>query len=152
MVTMESTTREMLGLAMANEIGRRNNPDVSIKRMNKLTYKVKSQSNHDNWYTVINTYDTGWVCDCPDFTFRHLECKHVHCVKFSKKVYLDTFANKPIIPESKVVIELGISVNKLRVLRKDDCIEIKPAEWLDKENWREINEILVRHGWVTRKR
>jgi transposase-like protein len=35
-----------------------------------------------------------------------LNGKHVHCVKFSKllrkKVYLDTFANKPIIPESKV--------------------------------------------------
>jgi hypothetical protein len=84
MVTMEPTTREMRGLAMASEIGRRNNPNVSIKRMNKLTYKVKSQSNHDNWYTVINTYDSGWVCDCPDFIFRHLECKHVHCVKFSK--------------------------------------------------------------------
>jgi putative transposase len=105
-MTNNITTREMRGLAMASEIGRRNNPDVSIKRMNKLTYKVNSQSNHDNWYTVINTYDSGWVCDCPDFTFRHLECKHVHCVKFSKllrkKVYLDTFANKPIIPESKV--------------------------------------------------
>ena len=105
-MTNNITTREMRGLAMASEIGRRNNPDVSIKRMNKLTYKVKSQSNHDNWYTVINTYDSGWVCDCPDFTFRNIECKHVHCVKFSKllrkKVYLDTFANKPIIPESKV--------------------------------------------------
>lgn len=33
------TTREMRGMAIANEIGRRNNPDVSIRRLNKLTYK-----------------------------------------------------------------------------------------------------------------
>jgi hypothetical protein len=45
------------------------------------------------------------------------------------------------------VIELGIRVNKLQILRKDNCIEIKPKEWLDKKNWREINEILVRHGF-----
>src|SRR6185437_12239413 len=41
------------------------------------------------------------------------------------------------------LIELGIRVNKLQILRKDDRIEIKPKEWLDKKNWREINEILV---------
>jgi hypothetical protein len=43
------------------------------------------------------------------------------------------------------VIELGIRIYKLQILRKDDCIEIKPKEWLDKKNWREINEILVKH-------
>jgi hypothetical protein len=45
------------------------------------------------------------------------------------------------------VIELGLRVNKLQILRKDDCIEIKPNEWLDKKNWREINEVLVRNGF-----
>jgi transposase-like protein len=104
MVT-EPTTREMRGMAMANSIGRRNNPDVSIKRLNKLTYKVKSQSSDDKWYTVIKVYNTGWTCDCLDYTFRHDECKHIHAVKFSKllkkKIYYDTFADKPII-ESKV--------------------------------------------------
>jgi hypothetical protein len=99
------TTREMRGMAIANEIGRRNNPDVSIQRLNKLAYKVKSQSNHDKWYTVTKDYSSEWTCDCPDFTFRHLECKHVHAVKFSKllrkKIYFDTFANIPIT-ESKI--------------------------------------------------
>ena len=99
------TTREMRGMAIANTIGRRNNPDVSNQRMNKLTYKVKSQSSHDKWYTVVKEYESGWTCDCPDFTFRHLECKHVRAVKFSKllrkKIYFDTFANIPIA-ESKL--------------------------------------------------
>ena len=53
------TTREMRGMAIANEIGRRNNPDVSIQRMNKLTYKVKSQSNHD--HGILLSIITRWL-------------------------------------------------------------------------------------------
>jgi hypothetical protein len=53
------TTREMRGMAIANTIGRRNNPDVSIQRLNKLVYKVKSQSNHDKWYTAAKDYSSG---------------------------------------------------------------------------------------------
>ena len=106
---MESTSRELRGLAMAKgAIGRRGNPDVSIQRMNKLTYKVKSQSDPSKWYTVIRAYGsnigerekTHWTCDCPDFTFRHVDCKHVHAVIFSKllrkKVYQDTLLQTPI--------------------------------------------------------
>lgn len=92
-------------MAIADTIGRRNNPDVSIQRLNKLTYRVKSESNHDKWYTVINTYKEGWTCDCPDFTFRRVECKHIHAVKFSKllrkKIYFDTFVGIPPI-QSKI--------------------------------------------------
>ena len=85
----------MRGMAIASTIGRRDNPDVTIKRYNKLTYKVKSQSSPETWYTVINTYSDGWICDCPDYSFRHTECKHIHSVKFSKllrkKIYQDTY-------------------------------------------------------------
>jgi hypothetical protein len=45
------------------------------------------------------------------------------------------------------VFELGIRVNKVEILHKDDCIEIKPKGWLDKKNWREINEVLARNGF-----
>src|SRR4051794_15383444 len=95
MVTHELNSRQIRGTAIAKTIGRRDNPDVTIKRFNKLTYKVKSQSSTETWYTVINTYSDGWICDCPDFSFRHVECKHIHSVKFSKllrkKVYQDTY-------------------------------------------------------------
>jgi len=104
-------------MAIANEIGRRNNPDVSIQRLNKLTYKVKSQSSNDRCYTVVDTYNDGWTCECLDFTFRHFECKYVHAVKFSKllrkKIYFDTFANVPIT-ESKlgeIICQKGGSAN-----------------------------------------
>jgi putative transposase len=112
LISMVTTTREIRGMAIANEIGRRNNPDVTIQRMDKLTYKVQSQSNKDKWYVVINTYHDGWTCDCPDYIFRHLECKHVHAVKFSKllrkKIYFDTFPN---IPDIEIICQKCGSTN-----------------------------------------
>jgi len=45
------------------------------------------------------------------------------------------------------IFELGIRVHKVEILHKDDSIEIRPKGWLDKKNWREINEILTKHGF-----
>jgi hypothetical protein len=106
MVTHDLTKRETRGLAIANTIGRRNNQDVTIKRYNKLTYKVKSQSSSDTWYTVIKSYSDGWTCDCPDYSFRHTECKHIHAVKFSKllrkQIYQDTFPTQTALVLSDI--------------------------------------------------
>jgi hypothetical protein len=83
--------RELRGLEMAREIGQKGNPDVSIQRLNKMNYKVRSQSDPAKWYTVIAKYDSTiadvnqkWTCECPDNTFRHITCKHIHAVLFSK--------------------------------------------------------------------
>src|SRR5919106_5191321 len=76
--------RKMRGMEIANTIGNRNAKAVSIKRLNKLAYKVRSQTNPDQWYSVINTYDDGWMCECLDFQARHQNCKHIHAVHFSK--------------------------------------------------------------------
>jgi hypothetical protein len=83
----DAKKRELKGLEMAKAIGRRgsSNDDssVAIQRMNKLTYKVRSQSSADKWYTVIRQHgsnesdhhvDAKWVCDCPDYTFRNVQC------------------------------------------------------------------------------
>jgi hypothetical protein len=32
------------------------------------------------------------------------------------------------------LFELGVRVNKLQILHKDDSVEIKPKIWLDKKN------------------
>lgn len=108
---MESITdkRQIKGLEMAKGIGRRNEPDVSIQRLNKLTYKVRSQTDANKWYTVVKQYtknfgenvrDGQWTCDCPDHTYRHVICKHIHAVLFSKllrkKVYQDNLIQTPI--------------------------------------------------------
>jgi transposase-like protein len=91
---MAVDARKMRGLEIANTIGNRSAKAVSIRRLNKLAYKVRSQTNQDQWYNVINTYDDGWICECLDFQSRHLTCKHIHAVQFSKllrkKIYQDT--------------------------------------------------------------
>jgi putative transposase len=106
MVTHDLTTRETRGLALASTIGKRNNPEVTIKRYNKLTYKVKSQSS-DTWYTVIKSYSEGWTCDCPDYSFRHTECKHIHAVVFSKllrkQIFQDTFPTQTALVLSEKI-------------------------------------------------
>ncbi|MEP0823951.1 MAG: DDE-type integrase/transposase/recombinase [Nitrososphaera sp.] len=98
--------REMKGLEMAKEFNSK--PDVSIQRLNKLAYKVRSQSDPSKWYSVFKIIN-GWRCECPDFVYRHVTCKHIHAVIFSKllrkRVYRDTFPtpiNQHIIDAKKL--------------------------------------------------
>ena len=42
---------------------------------------------------------------------------------------------------------LGIRINKLTILNEKDCIKMKPKEWLDKKDWREIHDILRVQGF-----
>lgn len=99
--------RKVRGLAIVSIAGQ-------IKRINKLHYKVKSQSEPKVWYDVVKEYgqnlggreDGKWTCSCPDFTFRSVICKHIYSVNFSKelrKVVSEDIAQPIVIPspESK---------------------------------------------------
>src|SRR5579864_1209472 len=57
------------------------NPNQQILRINDYTYHVKSQTTKRE-YDVIST-ESGWICTCPDHTFRKICCKHIHAVEFS---------------------------------------------------------------------
>jgi transposase-like protein len=39
-------------------------------------------------YNVTKTkaFAIGWICDCPDFTYREVKCKHIWAVEFSIKL------------------------------------------------------------------
>lgn len=79
--------RQVRGLAIVS-IG------SQIKRINKLHYRVRSQSDDTKWYEVEKTYghnlggrqEGEWICTCPDFHSRHLICKHIYAVSFSKEL------------------------------------------------------------------
>jgi hypothetical protein len=101
-----TTAREIKGLEMARKFNSK--PDVSIQRLNKLTYKVRSQSDPSKWYSVFKIIN-GWRCECPDFVYRVVTCKHIHGVIFSKllhkRIYQDTFPtpiNQYIIEANKL--------------------------------------------------
>ncbi len=55
-----------------------------IKRMDDLAYKVHSQSG-DLEYDIRAT-ESGWICNCPDYKFRGVKCKHIWAVEFSIKI------------------------------------------------------------------
>jgi hypothetical protein len=46
-----------------------------------------------------------------------------------------------------IVKGLGIRINKVIILNEKDCIKMKPKGWLDKKDWREINDILRVQGF-----
>ena len=58
-----------------------------IIRRSKRRYRVISQSGH-GIYDVARTkaIAVGWICTCPDFTYREVKCKHIFAVEFSLKL------------------------------------------------------------------
>lgn len=55
--------------------------DGSVKRINEKEYVVNSQSNGGAYH--VHMSGLGWVCSCPDHTYRGVKCKHIHAVEFS---------------------------------------------------------------------
>jgi putative transposase len=85
--TPKNENREVRGMAIMSL-------ESSIKRINKLHYKVKSQSSDIKWYDIVKKYGHNkgglqkgeWICTCPDFIYRHIICKHIYAVSFSKQL------------------------------------------------------------------
>jgi hypothetical protein len=46
-----------------------------IERLNELSFWVKSQSGKDGYSVTL--YGGRWTCDCPDYRFRGMTCKHI---------------------------------------------------------------------------
>ncbi|WP_179362988.1 DDE-type integrase/transposase/recombinase [Nitrosopumilus oxyclinae] len=87
----QQTKQELERQVRGMEIASVNHP---IKRINKLNYKIRSQSNEEIWYNVTKKYgsnlgsrqDGQWICTCPDYRFRQIQCKHICAILFSKKI------------------------------------------------------------------
>ncbi len=43
------------------------------------SYLIPSQSSNRKYLVRYDNY--RWTCECPDFHFRHLNCKHIHAVR-----------------------------------------------------------------------
>ena len=65
-----------------------------VNRIDDYLYTVKSQSGHGD-YTVCQV-DNELVCECPDFQFRHVKCKHIFAVELSKSLREVTKKISPI--------------------------------------------------------
>lgn len=98
-------------------------------RINDYTYHVKSQTTKRE-YDVIKT--DAWHCSCPDHTFRHVCCKHIHAVEFSLKMREEVREkNKVTISPIKIdscvfcksenLIKFGIRRNKSGNIQRFSC-------------------------------
>jgi putative transposase len=59
----------------------------AIMRLSEKAYKVTSQSGN-GMYDVTRTkaFAIGWICTCPDFTYRQVKCKHIWACEFSLRL------------------------------------------------------------------
>lgn len=99
----QQTTQELQRQVRGMEIVSIKHP---IKRINKLHYKVRSQSSETIWYDVTKKYgsnlggrqDGQWICSCPDFRFRQIQCKHICAILFSKKLRRKVISQDAVQP------------------------------------------------------
>jgi putative transposase len=92
MTAQLTTSREERGQVIAQSSGQ-------VKRIDECLYVVKSQSNNGEY--TVNKVNGEWLCDCPDNTYRHVPCKHIHAVSFSKTIRAEVAINR-VIPEITV--------------------------------------------------
>jgi len=78
---------------MAIDVGREERGKMIVEKPNQIIrrskrhYRVVSQSGHGSYdVTRTKTIAVGWICTCPDFTYRAVKCKHIWAVEFSVKL------------------------------------------------------------------
>lgn len=116
--------REERGRAIA-ELGNQ------ITRVDAHHYTVRSQSS-DAVYDVLST-ESGRTCNCPDYQYRHVCCKHIHAVEFSIR-FRDSVRDDVVIREVKIdsctrcrsasIKKAGIRKNKsgnIQMFKCKDC-------------------------------
>ena len=97
--TVNEQRRQISGIGIASI-------DNQIKRINKLQYRVRSQSDDSKWYDIVKKYghnlgghqEGKWICTCPDFQSRHLTCKHVYAVLEWKKSRKKVICQDVVLP------------------------------------------------------
>ena len=125
---MNTKPREEKGKEIAT------NPNQQIFRINDHHYKVKSQTTKSE-YDVVST-ESGWICNCGDYRFRHICCKHIHGVEFSIRIRNEVRQKNQIVIEQMIcdkcprcqsisIVKHGIRHNKTFDLQRYTCKDCK---------------------------
>jgi putative transposase len=117
---MQSMSREVRGKQIAEN-------GNQVQRLTDRFYKVGSQS-RDLCYDVTQTA-RGWMCTCPDQTYRQIRCKHIYAVEFSFNLRKAVEARviEPVSFEACIycrspsIIKWGIRHNKYGDIQKFTC-------------------------------
>jgi transposase-like protein len=125
MATKLTTTREERGQTIAQHSGQ-------VTRIDDILYIVKSQSGNGEY--TVNKINGEWTCTCPDNTYRHTPCKHIHAINYSQRIRaevkhaktartiqpIETLTNC-IYCGSTNLIKKGIRKNKTGNIQKFQC-------------------------------
>jgi putative transposase len=118
------TPRQERGQTIAQHNGQ-------VTRIDDMLYIVKSQSGNGEY--TVNKIDGEWFCTCPDNTYRHVPCKHIHAVTFSLSIRAEVKIHtiKPIenltaciYCGSQNIVKHGVRKNKagnIQVLLCKNC-------------------------------
>jgi putative transposase len=106
--------------------------DGQIRRLADDSYKVHSQ--RGEWDYAVHSTELGWVCNCPDYTYRRVKCKHVFAVELSQKLRQEVKARIVIAPvalsecgfcHSQNLKKFGIRKNKCGDIQRFLCGDCK---------------------------
>jgi len=120
---MTALTREERGKLIAEKPNQ-------IMRLEERFYKVASQNGHGMYDVIKKKEYSGWLCTCPDFEFRKVQCKHIWAVQFSQAVrnVVEARVIEPITDihgclfcKSEQIIKWGIRHNKYGDIQKFSC-------------------------------
>jgi transposase-like protein len=70
--------RELRGLEIAKA------KTNQISRVDSSTYRVLSQSGNGEYVVCLS--EDEWCCECPDYRFRGVKCKHIWAIELSLKL------------------------------------------------------------------
>ena len=118
-------TREERGKMIAEQAN-------AIERLGERHYRVTSQSGNGTYMVTKARMNRtiGWVCECPDFTYRQVKCKHIWAVEFSlalRKRVKESIVIEPLSPNicpyctSAQIVRHGMRHNKYGDLQRFSC-------------------------------
>jgi transposase-like protein len=103
-----------------------------IVRLEDRFYKVASQSSQVMYDVIKKKASSGWLCTCPDFQHRNVQCKHIWAVQFSLKIREQVEARviEPITGieaciycKSEKIKKDGLRRNKYGDIQKFRCLD-----------------------------
>ena len=100
-----------------------------IQRLDERFYKVASQSSQVMYDVIKKKASSGWLCTCPDFQFRNVQCKHIWAVQFSLNLRkaVESRIIEPIVLDACIfckspsIIKWGLRRNKYGDIQRFSC-------------------------------
>ena len=117
-------SREEKGRMIADKQGQ-------IMRVDDVSYRVASQSS-EKMYDVRRKENEAWICNCFDYYYRHLRCKHIIAVEISQRLRDKVRENVLIEPVTvSTCLACGSGHLKKFGIRRNKCGDIQRFCCLD---------------------